>query len=85
MLLKNNNNALPVSSLQSTIKYVVLIGERIASLNRQTRVRLFQHYDNLGMQCGGWTVRWQGILGNEYWPNLIKADMKASSILDGLK
>jgi len=22
------------------------------------------HADNLGYQCGGWTIKWQGFIGN---------------------
>ena len=64
VLLKNNQNVLPATALKSSIKYVVLVGENIQNLNRQTRVQLFRNFDNIGMQCGGWTVRWQGVLGN---------------------
>lgn len=24
------------------------------------------HADNLGYQCGGWTIEWQGVSGNEF-------------------
>jgi hypothetical protein len=42
----------------------VLIGEKIHNVNRLTRIQLFRNFDNIGMQCGGWTVRWQGVEGN---------------------
>jgi beta-glucosidase len=48
-------------------------------------VQLYRNWDNIGMQCGGWTVRWQGVEGNEFWPEDIKAKINASSILDALK
>lgn len=37
------------------------------------------------MQCGGWTVRWQGVEGNEFWTGDLKTKTNASSILDALK
>jgi len=37
------------------------------------------------MQCGGWTVRWQGVEGNLYWTGDLKTKSNASSILDALK
>lgn len=36
------------------------------------------------MQCGGWTVRWQGYQGNEFWSGDNKVQSNASSILDAL-
>lgn len=36
------------------------------------------------MQCGGWTVRWQGYEGNDFWKDQNKASSNASSILDAL-
>lgn len=37
------------------------------------------------MQCGGWTVRWQGFEGNDFWKDSNKQSSNASSILDALK
>ena len=37
------------------------------------------------MQCGGWTVRWQGYMGNDFWKDNNKQTSNASSILDALK
>lgn len=34
------------------------------------------------MQCGGWSVRWQGFEGNDFWSGDNKASSNASSILD---
>ncbi len=45
VLLKNNNQALP---LATDIKHLVVVGEAA---------------DNLGVQCGGWTIDWQGRTG----------------------
>jgi beta-glucosidase len=85
VLLKNNMNLLPATNLLSSIKYVVLIGEKIHNINRLTKIQLYRSFDNIGMQCGGWTVRWQGVEGNEFWTGDLKAKSNASSILDALK
>jgi len=37
------------------------------------------------MQSGGWSVRWQGIEGNDFWTGDLKTKSNASSILDALK
>jgi beta-glucosidase len=37
------------------------------------------------MQSGGWSVRWQGFEGNDFWTGNNKVSSNASSILDGLK
>lgn len=37
------------------------------------------------MQCGGWTVRWQGFEGNDFWKDSNKQSSNASSILDALR
>jgi hypothetical protein len=37
------------------------------------------------MQCGGWTVRWQGFEGNDFYQNTNRLTTNASSILDALK
>ena len=82
MLLKNDNNLLPVTSLKSTIEYVVFIGEKIINVGHFTHVTLFRNYDNIGMQAGGWSLRWQGFNGNDMWVNQSKTSSNASSILD---
>jgi beta-glucosidase len=46
VLLKNNNNALPLLKL----------GKRILVAG--------SHANNIGNQCGGWTISWQGTSGN---------------------
>lgn len=80
-----NENILPLKSLKDTIKYVVLVGESIININRLTRIELFRAFDNIGMQCGGWTVRWQGFEGNDFFKDKNKQTSNASSILDALK
>lgn len=37
------------------------------------------------MQSGGWSVRWQGFRGNDYWSDENKKSSNASSILDAVK
>lgn len=37
------------------------------------------------MQCGGWSVRWQGFEGNDFWTGDNKISSNASSILDAIK
>jgi beta-glucosidase len=37
------------------------------------------------MQCGGWSVRWQGFEGNSQWKGQSKVSSNASSILDALE
>lgn len=37
------------------------------------------------MQSGGWSVRWQGFEGNDFWKDKNKQSSNASSILDALK
>lgn len=37
------------------------------------------------MQNGGWTVRWQGFEGNDFWKDKNKQSSNASSVLDALK
>jgi beta-glucosidase len=64
---------------------VVLIGERILNLNGLTKIQLFRNFDNIGMQSGGWSVRWQGVEGNQFWTGDLKTKTNASSILDALK
>ncbi len=46
VLLKNQNNALPLSR---SVEKVLLAGRGA---------------DNIGMQCGGWTIDWQGGMGD---------------------
>jgi beta-glucosidase len=61
VLLKNENKMLPVKGLKTgAIQYVVLIGERVINVNHLSKNFLFRSFDNIGMQCGGWTLRWQG-------------------------
>jgi hypothetical protein len=45
----------------------VLVGEKIIDINQLAKHEMFLNYDNIGMQCGGWTSRWQGFEGNPIW------------------
>ena len=36
------------------------------------------------MQCGGWSLKWQGCEGNYAWEDDAKTQSNASSILDAL-
>ena len=86
VLLKNNNNVLPLAA--NNIKYVVLAGESLIQVrqdNGSRKLELFQDYNNIGMQNGGWTLSWQGIEGNTFWQGENKANSGATSVLDGLK
>jgi beta-glucosidase len=49
-------------------------------------VFLMGKYDDIGAQCGGWTINWQGQGGNGYWAkgSINKTTSYASSILDGV-
>jgi beta-glucosidase len=37
------------------------------------------------MQSGGWSVRWQGFEGNDFWSDANKNSSNATSLLDALK
>ena len=45
---------------------------------------LHKSYNNIGLQCGGWSVRWQGFMGNSQWEGENKKSSNASSVLDAL-
>lgn len=85
LVVLKNSNTLPIKGLSSGIKYVILVGEKIININRLTRIQLFRNFDDIGMQSGGWSVRWQGFRGNDYWSDSNKVSSNASSILDALK
>ncbi|CAD8161610.1 unnamed protein product [Paramecium octaurelia] len=82
VLLKNDANALPAN--KNTIKHVILLGDRYVPIGNG-EYKLFSDYDNIGAQNGGWTIRWQGYNGNDYWTGDLKVQSKASSILDAIK
>jgi beta-glucosidase len=60
VLLKNNQSFIP---LAPQIKNLVLIGD--SDYVKQQVV--YQNFNNQGAQNGGWTVTWQGQMGNQYW------------------
>jgi beta-glucosidase len=52
VLLKNGENAdKPILPLPKKAQKVLVAGS---------------HADNLGYQCGGWTIQWQGFSGNNF-------------------
>ncbi len=87
VLLKNDREILPAKPQE--LKYVILLGQRMLSVqtdDQGTRqLTLFQDFNNIGAQNGGWSVRWQGFEGNDFWQGALKEQSHASSILDGLQ
>lgn len=69
----------------ANLKYIVLVGERVININGLARNELFRNFDDIGMQNGGWTLRWQGFEGNSQWQGDNLKSSNASSILDGLE
>uniref|UniRef100_A0A5B7CCL6 Lysosomal beta glucosidase-like n=2 Tax=Davidia involucrata TaxID=16924 RepID=A0A5B7CCL6_DAVIN len=51
VLLKNGKNEDPLLPLPKNASKILVAGS---------------HADNLGYQCGGWTITWQGFSGNNY-------------------
>ena len=52
VLLKNGENVdKPILPLPKKAQKVLVAGS---------------HADNLGYQCGGWTIQWQGFSGNNF-------------------
>jgi len=43
------------------------MGEKVHNINRLTKIQLFRNFDNIGLQCGGNTIREQGFEGNDFW------------------
>lgn len=64
VLLKNDASVIPAD--RRAIKHVILLA------NNDTLV------NDIGTQCGGWRIKWQGLAGNDY------TDFHASSILTGI-
>lgn len=83
LVLLKNSAVIPVKPAE--LEYVVLVGERVININGLARNELFRNFDDIGMQNGGWTLRWQGFEGNSQWMGDNKVSSNASSILDGLK
>lgn len=84
VLLKNQNDVLPIKPQQ--LQYIVFVGEEIIPVQQSTKQQpeLFQTFNNIGAQNGGWSLRWQGYEGNEYWSGTHQKLTHASSILDGV-
>lgn len=94
VLLKNENGLLPID--WKRLKYIVLVGEGIYdrevskksedSVNQYNREKeVYQYFDDIGVQSGGWTVVWQGVAGNRPWEGEYKRSARASSLLDGIE
>ncbi|CAD8172306.1 unnamed protein product [Paramecium pentaurelia] len=82
VLLKNQVNTLPVN--KNSIENIILLGDRYIHIGNG-QYKIFSDFDNIGAQNGGWTIRWQGYNGNDYWSGDLKNKSKASSILDAIK
>ena len=69
VLLKNKADYLPVQ--KDKIKYVVLVGERTVDQTyegQSSRIpTVYQDFNDIGSQCGGWSIRWQGIDGSDFY------------------
>ena len=84
-MLKNNNDLLPLDG--GKIKYAVLVGERAIQVRQRTGPKittLFQDYQNIGAQNGGWTVRWQGVNGEKFWQGENRKRSAATNIAEGI-
>lgn len=86
LVLLKNDKVIPIKA--RSLEYIVLVGEKIInveSYRAKGLYELFLNYDNIGMQSGGWTGRWQGFEGNPLWQGENKKSSNATSIVDGLK
>ena len=87
VLLKNEKEFLPVQ--KSKIEYVILVGDRIVDQyveGEQDRIpTVYQHFNDIGSQNGGWSLRHQGFKGNEFFSGKYEDGTRASSILDAIK
>lgn len=78
-------------SLDAALQSLVLLKNTKNILPFSSRkiknVFLMGNYDDIGSQNGGWTINWQGQMGNEFWAkgSINKKRSNATSILDGLK
>ncbi|ODN43562.1 glycoside hydrolase family 3 protein [Piscirickettsia litoralis] len=81
VLLKNNHRIQPIN--QHNYQYIILLGnhEHLPQIEGGETV---YDYNNIGMQNGGWTIRWQGYLGNTFWRGQNKKESYATSLLDGM-
>ncbi|WP_299010320.1 glycoside hydrolase family 3 N-terminal domain-containing protein [uncultured Shewanella sp.] len=87
VLLKNDNDVLPVKP--NNIQYVVFVGD--VTINEYTdagsyQKSVYQNYNNIGAQAGGWTMSWQGAQGNTWWEDKeYRTRSGAMSVLDAAK
>ncbi|CAD8100354.1 unnamed protein product [Paramecium sonneborni] len=82
VLLQNKDDVIPVN--KNSIQHVILLGDRYVPIGNG-QYQIFQDYNNIGAQNGGWTIRWQGYNGNDYWTGNLKDQSQATSILDAIK
>lgn len=86
VLLKNEKELLPLQT--DKVKYVVMIGERTIEQiydGASSRINtVYQDFNNIGAQNGGWALRWQGFEGNQYWEGDFKEQSHATSLLDAV-
>ncbi len=83
VLLKNKTNTektvLPLNIQK--MKNIILLGDQGYQYNQQglPEPNGIYKFDDIGSQCGGWTIDWQGYEGNQY------AGQNATSVLTGIK
>jgi len=70
VLLKNENNVLPLSK---NIESILITGEGIKDLSA---------HNNLSILCGGWTLNWQGFSGNSMSGTTVLQGIKQTLSLD---
>lgn len=87
VLLKNENEFLPLQ--KKDIKYVILVGDKTVDQYVEGQAEriptVYQHFDDIGSQNGGWSLRHQGFKGNEFFSGKYEDGTRASSILDAIK
>jgi len=86
LVLLKNDGVIPVDIRR--LKYIVLVGEEIIPTlisKKERRDEVYQYFDNIGAQSGGWTVTWQGFMGNTFWEGENKRRARASTVIDGIR
>lgn len=86
VLLKNEGDILPVDS--GNIEYIVFAGDDSFDEDTDsgtTILNIYQNYNNIGAQSGGWSMAWQGTEGNTLWQDENKTTSGAMTIYEGLK
>ena len=80
VLLKNEQKLIPLKT--ENLDNIIFVGERIVNIYGNNA--LYQDFNNIGLQCGGWSLRWQGFMGNGLWEGDNKIKTNATSVLDAL-